>query len=323
MKAFFPLPFLLLGMLAPVGAQDTATSPIVGYSTITVPGNGALTALSVTFNKPVEFASTATSFSATGLTCTSATWTTSQWVGKLACIENAAGAEEAFLITANTATGLTLTSSFSLNARYAANAKFTIKSAHTVGSLFGTTNAEVVFQTGDSTTADVLYLWDGAQYVSYYHNGTIWRRSNSLNTAANDVVFPDDGFFVLRRAASSLALTFSGEIPQKAQSTTIPGGAQTTVASRFPVDTTISQMGFQSLTGWLNGTSSTGDRVYLWENNSYTVFWWNGTNWRKSTSLNNADTSVIPANSFMFVVRESAGAAAGAAAVHSLPYSIN
>jgi uncharacterized protein (TIGR02597 family) len=322
MKPILPL-ILLLGALAPAGAQDTATSPVVGYSTITVPGNGALTALSVTFNKPVEYAGVATSFGATGLTCEAAAWTDSQWVGKLACIENAGGAEEAFLITANTATALTLTSSFSPNARYAANAKFTIKGAHTVGSLFGTTGAEVVFQSGDSASADILYLWDGTQYVQYYHNGTNWRRSGTLSTAANDVVFPDDGFFVLRRAAASLALTFSGEIPQKAQTTTIPGGAQTTVASRFPVDTTILQMGFQSLPGWLNGTSSTGDRVYLWENNAYTVFWWNGTNWRKSGSLSAADTAVIPANSFMFVVRESAGTAAGAAAVHTLPYGIN
>jgi hypothetical protein len=322
MKLTLPLGIIFAALVS-AGAQDSATSPIVGYSTITIPGNGALTAVSVAFNKPVEYAGAVTSFSATGLTCTSAAWTASQWVGKLACIENASGAEEAFLITANTATGLTLTSSFPLDSRYLANAKFTIKPAHTIGSLFGTTGAEVVFQTGTSSTADVLYLWDGSKYVLYYHSGTNWRRTGSLSSAANDVVFPDDGIFVLRRAPSSLALTFSGEIPQKAQTTTIPGGAQTSVASRYPVDTTILKMGFQNLPGWQNGTSSTGDRVFLWQNNAYTVFWWNGTNWKKSGSLSSADATVIPANSFMFVVRASAGAAAGAAAVHNMPYAIN
>ena len=317
--------YSLIAAAAAVGlayGQNTATTTPVGYVTVNFPGNNSITAVSVTLAKPVEFTGTATSITDTTVTQTGAAWTANAWTGKLVYLQNAAGAEEAFLVSSNTADTLTVTAPFALTARYTNISKFTIGAAHTVGSLFGTAPADVKFTQGAATTADLLYLWNGTGYVTYNHNGTSWRKSGSLTSANNDVIFPDEGFFVLRRSSTPLEVVFSGQVPAKPQSTTIPGNGQTMVASRFPVGATIGSMGFQSLPGWQNGTATSGDRVYVWNGTGYTTYFYNGTNWRRTGSLTNVDNDVLPANAFMFVFRVSAGSG-DQAAVHTLPYTLN
>lgn len=316
------LSYFLFAAVAASGLAlaDTATTAPVGYVTVTFPGSNSLTAVSVTLAKSPEYSGVSTSQTATTVVSTGANWTAGAWTGKLVYLENSTGAEEAFLITANTADTLTVSSSFDLTTRYTGARKFTINAAHTIGSLFGTTAAEVKFAQGTVDVADLIYLWNGTGYTTYNFNGSTWRRSTSLGNANNDIVYPDEGFFVLRRSATPVDVVFAGQVPVKPQTTTIPGNGQTNVSSRFPVGATISSMGFQSLPGWTSTVAATEDRIYVWNGASYVTYWYNGTNWRRSTGLGNANNDVIPANSFMFVFRTNAGST-NEFATSPLPYT--
>jgi hypothetical protein len=319
MKKFLSYSLLAIAA-AGMSFADTATTAPVGYVTVTFPGNNSLTAVSVTLAKSPEYTGVSTSQTATTVVATGAGWSDGAWVGKLVYLENSSGAEEAFLITANTSNTLTVSAPFDLTTRYAGASKFTINAPHTVGSLFGTTPGEVKFAQGTVDVADLLYLWNGTGYTTYNFNGSTWRRSTSLGNANNDIVYPDEGFFVLRRSATPIDVVFSGQVPVKPQTTTIPGNGQTNVSSRFPVGATISSMGFQNLPGWSGTPAADADRVYVWNGTSYITYWFNGTNWRRSTSLGNANNDVIPANSFMFVFRTNASTA-NEFATSALPYT--
>ncbi|MGB1260506.1 MAG: hypothetical protein ACPG6P_10725, partial [Akkermansiaceae bacterium] len=68
-------------------------------------------------------------------------WAADQWTAEphLCYLENAQGAEEAYLIIGNTASGeLVLSTLFDLQTRYPASPSYRICRANTLGSLFGT-----------------------------------------------------------------------------------------------------------------------------------------------------------------------------------------
>ena len=83
-------------------------------------------------------------------------------------------------------------------------------------------------------------------------------------------------FFILRRGTTDLNLVFTGAVPTKPQVTTIPGNKLTMVASRYPVGTTVAQLGFHNLPGWQEGSASTGDRFFLWDGSNWLTYYRSG-----------------------------------------------
>ena len=317
-------------LLGSAGAfADSAVTKPAGFVTVGIapaPSEGAskLTSFSVALRNSVAEGSQTTSIGATSATKTGAAWAANQWTTEphLLYLTNAAGAEEAFLITSHTSDTLTLAATFDLTVRYGSGIRdYAIVKAHTFGSLFGTT--EVDFKSGNLATADLLYVWNGANWVTYYHSGTNWKRTGSLGNVNGDVVFPDDGLFVLRRGTEALNLVLVGSVPYKPQVTTIPGENLTMMANTYPVGTTVEQLGLQNLPGWQDGSASTGDRFYLWNGDNWLVYYRSGGNWKRTGSLSVVNTEVIPGNALMFVQRESASTDANAANTQSIPYNLN
>ena len=328
---------LSIGMLClgaiPSQAQTSAVTDPSGYSTVDITpapsaGQSALTGFSIALRNPSLVNGVTTGITANTLTESGAAWSAAQWTTEphLVYITNAAGSEEAFLITAHTADTLTLSSAFDLTARYGngsgGNARnYHIVKAQTFGNLFGTSSVEL--QTGSLSTADLIYVWDGSNWVTYYHNGTSWRRTGSFSNVNNDVIFPDEGVFLLRRGTASLSLVFTGSVPVKSQVTTIPGGQLTMIGNRYPVSTTVAQLGLQNLTNWQTGSISSGDRFFIWNGSSWVTYYYNGTNWRRSGSFSSVDNEVIPGGSMIFVLRESSAGAADTGNVHTMPYTLD
>lgn len=326
---------------------QTVTDP-VGVVKVTIEaapsaGQTKLTAISATLRGAIDYQAVATSVGAFNadagnnpsnpdqpITQTGAGWTANQWTTEphLCYIENAAGAEEAYLIKSHTADTLTLATSFDFSARYTSTPTFRICKANTLGSLFGTSS--VPFLTAaSSSNADNIYAWNGSSWVTYHHNGSSWQSPATAfgGNVNNNVIFPDEGLFVLRRDTSAIELSFNGSVPTKPQISTIPGDGLTFVSSRYPINTRLVDLGFQNLPNWQSAVSSSNaDNVYVWNptNNSWTTYWFDGTTWESPATAfgGDANNEVIAADSAVFVLRRSTAAASGASNTHTSPYTL-
>lgn len=303
---------------APLGpslfAQTTATTTPVGFITVTVPAavdamKPSSKAISIPLYNPAAFSSAIASVdSANSFTLTGATWATNQFTSTPHFVRVKSGAQVGrfFLISSHTTNRLTVdTRGENLTTLLAANDSCEIVPANTLGSIFGTTSP--IVQTGATADeADRVFLWNGTDWDTYFHNGTAWRRADSPDNQNGVVIYPDEGIFISRRAASPLNLTFLGTVPTTTEKTELAGAGSTFAANRFPVDVQLTNLGLHLIPGWVTGNTSNGtDNVQVWNGTFWDTYYYNGTNWKKAGNLKPQDTTVIPAGTAILVKRTS------------------
>lgn len=338
------LSLILLALgLSSLGAQTIFTSP-QGYSRITIAGsdaNGAkLTSFSVTLLNEGELAGQVTindDFNADPdgdpstpdasqtIFFPGASWTADHWTtpNRIIFLTDRTGAKEAFLITGNTSDVITVSPAFDLLGdsdpdpevaapRFPSSTSAVIRKATTIASIFESVAASF-------GPEDRVYLWGGNRWQSYRY-ATFWRNiDDSRTNANNDIVFPDEGVFVLRQGAGEMVLTIFGEVETAPAVTTV--SSQGFSSTRFPIETTLAGFGAQ-FSNW-----SPNDRLYLWnptgqEWTTYRyrtdAFWVN-----VDDSRTNADNEIIAANSAVFIARENPLPAIQAGITSQLPFDPN
>lgn len=334
---------LIFAGFCTVGSAQSVTTIPVGFNTTTVPAAASASAPSSTvvsapFYAIADFVGAVSSVdSSNQLSISGAAFTVNGFSGTphLARMKSGPSTGRFFIITSNTATqlsldtataGYTLTTGAPSNtqAQVAVGDSVEILPANTLGTLFGTST--VPFQTGASANAaDNVYLFNGGWEV-YFHNGTSWRKTGSFASQNNAVVLPDRGMFILRRATSSLPLTFLGTVPSTTERTDFTGPGSVFKSNRFPVNVTLGGAGglnLQTLPSWLAGASANAaDNVYLWDGTGWIVYFHNGTSWRKTGSFANQDTQSVPLGTAMFIVRQSSAAGNTSTLVQALPYTL-
>ena len=300
-------------------AQTQATSNPVGYITVTVPagsvGSPSYTTLSIPLNNAAVFSGTVASVdSATQVTLNGAAWTAGAYTATpfLANVTSGTNVGRFFLITANTTNQLTVSLAqtptiTTLVGTISVGDSISIVPANTIGSIFGTTSPVLV--TGASASqADNLYILNGPGlgWGTYFHNGTNWKKAGSGANQNNAVLYPDEGIVVVHIGTSPVSLKFSGGVPSTNQKTDLSGNGSTFAAMRFPVDTQLSAVGFETTAGWLSGGSAgSADNVWAWSTslNQWEQFYYTGSNWRKAGSVANQNTRVLTAGSAVIVIR--------------------
>jgi uncharacterized protein (TIGR02597 family) len=307
------------------GAQTTATTP-VGFIKLTLPAAAdASTPSSTTISIPLydspDFSGPVASVdSSSSVSVSGAAWTAGQFTSSPHLIRFKSGAQSGrfYLITSNTTSQVTVDTQGGSLASVAANDTCEVLPARTLGSLFGTGTTSL--QTGSTpNSADNVFLWNGSSWATYYHNGSSWRKSGSLASQDATIIYPDDGLFVIHRALSAVDLIFTGTVPSTQEQTDLAGSGLTFMGNRFPLDTQLSTVGLQQTAAWVTGTTSNGaDNVFIWNGSSWSVYYHNGTNWKKSGSLSSQDATVIPSGSAIFVKR---AASSSATLTQSLPYT--
>ncbi len=198
-----------------------------------------------------------------------------------------------------------------------------IFAAHTLNSLFPSGNP--FFKATSANSADNVYIFNGTAWDVFYHNNTSWRKSGSLLNQNGTIIYPDDGLFIIRRQTSPLELTFVGKVPTTTERTDLVGPGSTYISNRFPAGTTILATNIHTLPNWQVSTSpNSADNVYIWNpaTSAFSVYYYNGTNWRKSGSLANVNSDVIPSNGTMFVVRRSTATGTQSTLTQALPYTL-
>ena len=154
--------------------------------------------------------------------------------------------------------------------------------------------------------SDNVFVCSGG-WQSYYHTGTNWKKSGSGSNQNFTIIYPDEGVFISRIGPSAVDLVTTGTVPTTTERTDVDGLASTFVSNRFPVDVTLSSVGFQTLPGWVSGTNvNNSDNVYIY-NTGWQTYYYNGTIWKKSGSGVDQGSTTIPAGSAVFVRRTTAG----------------
>ena len=339
--------FFATALAYPLLAETIFTIP-QGYTKVTIAGpattgDSKLTSISASLLQDVGYAGSVTLGAYTdnpsgpdsqALTVSGAAWTATQWTNTphLAYVSvaddagNADGivpAEEAFLITANTAGGgLTLETSFDLATRFPATTTIKIRKANTLDSFFGSSSSSFAAN-------DLVYIWGGGtwdsfQYVDFGGGFAFWASTTDGFTDVGPitVIHPDEGLFVSRTVNSDIVITLFGEVPSAPQVTTIEGTSF--VASRFPIDTTLAN------TGIANSSWKANDLLYIWNPSAkwdsfqYVDFGGGFVYWASTTDgFTPVDDTVIAANSAMFVVRAEAVSGESGGTTSILPYTVD
>jgi uncharacterized protein (TIGR02597 family) len=356
-------------------AQDYATVP-VGFIKVTIAAAAdantpRLTPISIPFygtsNGVSAYTGALSAVTSNTLSITGTPWVATQFTSgspHLARIKSAAnkpGVGFSFLITNNTTNELTLNSlGLDLTTLVDPNDTFEIVTANTLGSTFGTqlpTQQNPVGTTGvvallpgsTANNSDNVMVWGIPQggttpgWLTYYFSSSAgtWRQSGSGANQNNAVLYPDEGFFVRRRATSPVDLVLSGTVPSTQEKSEIPGPYNTFIATRFPIDMTLKTpsganfqtgLDLQSSPGWQAGsTANNSDNVLVWGIPSggttpgWLTFFYSSSSgyWRQSGSGANQDGYVIPAGSAVFIRRISTVSGSAAYFAHALPYSLN
>lgn len=255
---------------------------------------------------------------------------------KFVKITSGAAEGRIFKITGNTANALTVdtggTDLTSLGI-VAGTDTYRIVSGFTLKGLFGTTEDGVVGGTEAAFTAnqiDKVLISDAAGTTTFYYFNTDsgqWRVGGSPANQDNLAIAPYAGMSYYRISTQPSSLLFTGTVPESDARIVLPAAGTGIVASYFPVDTTLAQLGFQSMTGWrkigdAGVTLATTDRVLVEDKNGLVFsYYLDGATWKRAGSAVDQGATVIPAGSAIQTKRFEAGSSAVLA--RTLPYDLN
>jgi hypothetical protein len=287
-----------------------------GYLQITVARNKTWPAANP-FVPPASDAGNITALTAGSIEDSAAPWSVNEWSGTPHLIRITTGASTGrfFRITGNTATQLTLEApGEDLTTLLVVGDRYEIAPIDTFASLLGT--AVTPFKTGTVIgRADAIRVFNGRKFDIFFHDGTGWKstkrppRGQPRADANGTLLYPDEGFTILRRDKVPLTFTFSGQVTTHTERTSIGAKGKFIVAQRFPAPLLLGSSNFQTLPDWKKG-----DAVQVWDPTKRRFFTYthNGAQWRVGRKI--ADTVQIPPATTVTIIRRTRTGAAGVVA---------
>ena len=204
-----------------------------------------------------------------------------------------------------------------------AGTTFEVIPADTLATFFGTTllpDSLVLQGAGDPTQADLVQVWSGTAWLSFYYN-TAWRRwardTDVQGDPSRDDFFlrPDRGLMITRRGSTSLELAVIGRVlgtPQRAVHARTDN-ALTFLATMQPGDITLGQLRLQASdrsAGWRSSNDpSKADLLSVWSGATWLSFFYNdaaGYWQRVGDTSENRDGFVVRAGVPVFIQRRAA-----------------
>lgn len=201
----------------------------------------------------------------------------------------------------------------------AADDRFEIFRGDTLGTFFADMVASnAVLKNTAFSQADFVQIHNGSIWTTYFHNGTRWRPQSLDTNANNTVIRPDTAIVYGRRGASPINFTALGRVPSTALKVVVRNSGVTVLGNLFPVDRTLSAIGYQTKPGWVSASSlASADKVQIHNGTLWQTFYHN-TQWLLSGLPSNPN---VPATRPMVLVKT--GSATGSTAIDfGLPYTL-
>lgn len=343
----FSLSLAFLGGLfsIPAWAQTVATAPVGMLQTNLAPSVDGTTRMFTPVSFPLHqapvFAGTVAAVAANTVTLSGtlpSDLTSTPYLLHVTNAANASSTGQTFLIAASSSNSVTLSSSaVQIQSLLAANDTVAIRQAETLSSVFGpsTSNSSVLLQTGQSVSnSDVVYIWNGTGFDSYYYYpGAYWvRDSDGSNANQNNlVIYPDEAVLVGRISTNVLPASYAqsiGTVPanvQTASNLNTPG--YTFISNPLPTPVKLSQFGFTNSPWWNTGLSANNaDVVYMWQGNTWNAYYfYTGYYWVEDSDGSNSsqNDTLVPPGGGVLVLRRGAVAAPNNYVATPLNYSLN
>jgi hypothetical protein len=264
-------------------------------------GEPGQASLGVPFDNRLEYQGTATGVASGTLTDSSASWSSTRWTATPHLVTFVSGAAlgRSFLISSHTAQELTLqTEGADLTSLVATGDAFEIRPASTLALIFGDPPMSVA--SGGESTADLVQLWNGTDFDSYFHNGTNWQQAGVDGDRGNTVIFPDDGVFLSNRGRARDQIWFFGRVPSVARAVVL-GPGKSYVSHESVRHDRLKDAGLSTLPGW-----GATDLVGLWTGSAFKDYFFDGAHWRTEGARGVQDRKLLINNSGLFIERAAA-----------------
>jgi uncharacterized protein (TIGR02597 family) len=322
--------FAIFGSSGGALAADSAVSEPVG-AFVRPAGANTDTLFSVTFSRPPAARGTVASVSGSTLTASgSPGWTSNAFVSSsthyVRMLSGTYGGQF-FIVTANTASALTVDSAGLNLTQIVAGDSFEVTPFWTLGTLFPASAAGSAFISSPNPAnlgTQLLFFSQSsvainrAPSTAYFFMNGAWRRAGDPLTTSFDstIVFPDT-YFILRNRSTSTSVTQLGRVQAVGLGTVLEGGSASSrndniVSVSHPVPVSLGQLGLVSAGFLTSPTPVPRDQLLLFDVNATgynrapaeTYFYFNN-GWRKAGDpLTNEYSAVtIPAGSG-FIIRK-------------------
>lgn len=328
-----------------VNAQSVTTTP-VGAVTVTIAaGTGTVRNATVAsfplINSSVTSgvtAGTIASLTSNSITATSPGWTAADLsqpsLPYLIKITSGAAVGRTFLISSNTSDTLTINTNDGVSASIinlvqlgiVAGDKFQIENADTLFSLFGegdTVGASGPLGNSNPSLADTIQINSSNSYQTYYYDPaqSAWINFASEALSNNVVIRPDAAVIYNRLKNTPFSITLTGLVPSTPRKAVIRSGQTTILSSYWPTDTTLLELGLNSISGWASNTNpNLADLVQMRIGSSWQTFYHDGNNWINFASEATSNNVVVPVASGLIIKKR---AITGDSVIHSKPVAYN
>ncbi len=276
--------WLLTSLPAPAATQEVARTAPVGIATLRVPGKSAR-ALSFPLANPAVFSGKIASVSGSVIQNNGTAWAPDAW-GPFATnphvvrILTGDAAGQIFAIESNSSDAIVLATN--ADGQVAAGQEFEVVPVDTLAGVFGETGNGLL--TGaDAGKADNILIHENGGWATYFNDGTRWLKAGGPAAAQNThALLPDQGMFIVRRAATPLVLSVNGEVPAVQSASELPADALTFLANPFPLNTRLKDLQLQEDPSWQAGPdAASADRVQIHTGKKWTVYFFDGKDWRQ------------------------------------------
>lgn len=192
---------------------------------------------------------------------------------------------------------------------------FRLFACDTLGDFFGSPATTGIRGGTAATNSDNVIVTINNNNTTYYFNtsSNAWLRSPTTFGASNVALVPNNGVVYNRLGGtSSLNLVSVGQVPVTNRIVPIRNAGTTVLSQYWPVAGTLRGLGIQNLSGWVSTPTATSlsDNVVVTAGGTATTYFYNGTNWRRTSGPTNSQDNVsIPIGSAVQIIKK--GSAAG------------
>lgn len=342
MKKILVFSIASAALLSSAHAQNATTTP-VGAVTISLPA-GKSSMVSVPLIGDSVYSGAISSFTTNTITVSGNPWTVNQFAGTtpyFVQIKSGLHVGRMLRIVSNTASSITVNTSDNLGLNVPLNVSgkavvagdtIQITIGDTLGSLFGTTAAEIAPLVGASrlSSADTVSTYDpiSGKASTYFFNTTngYWMKSGALGNQNNLVITPGQCLGILTLSSGGTKnLTFLGTVPDVTPTLKIEPKRVERYGTTFPVDMTLAQLDFGP--NWVkNSRLSSADAISIWQPalNKYLTYFKKPDNlWYQNGVAASQNSTVIPAGTAINIQTVTASLT-GAQVLYTipLPYSL-
>ena len=178
---------------------------------------------------------------------------------------------------------------------------------------------------GDSPSADEVFLWTGNGYKEAWLNDDSWgpdtawkwcfqgSDGNPVPCASTNIfdVSVGQGLW-LKNRHDAKTLYFSGEVPMAATTSVAMAQGLLMIANPYPVERTLDQLISTNSGAHASGDSPSADEIFLWTGNGYYEAWLNDDSWGPDTAwkwcFQGSDGNPVPcASTNLFTVKPGQG----------------